>query len=85
VAHRSNYRKTIIRVGHVQVPDQDVEALGSDRFEGFRHASGLEHVKSLAYKFPAHHVMNGSIVIEQKQSMRNAAFGLRHLTSPFIV
>jgi hypothetical protein len=65
VPHGGNHRKTITGVRHVQVRDKHIEALGSNKFQGFRYVAGRDYLKSFSFKRRTHHGANSLIIIHQ--------------------
>jgi hypothetical protein len=81
---RGDHSKAITGIRHVQVRDENVEALRSDTSQSFGHASGNDYIKSLAFKRHIHHGANGIIVIHKEHSMGNRLFGRSHKALPLV-
>jgi hypothetical protein len=75
VAHRRDHRKTVPWVGHVQVSDEHVKALGSNASQSLCHASGGGYLKSFALKPFTHHGANRVIVVHHRQTRRAGSRG----------
>src|SRR5690348_8202767 len=84
VAHRVDHRKTVTGVRHVEVSDEDVEALSSDPSQSFCDAGGGDYLKSFAFQRRIHHRANAVILIHQRDSVRNQSTGGTHTALPLV-
>src|ERR1700676_1781793 len=78
VAHRGNHCKAVAGVRHVEISDQDIEALCGDQLQSLCHVGRSDNGETLVFKSHSHHVADGVVVIHKQDLVGNSPFVQSH-------